>query len=91
MTVKETALIGATVIGLAIGANQMLSPSTPQEQRQNHQQQLVEDLSDADETSKQRMRESGTDHSDAENDQKLRPGERRPPEPYVPRIRIRLP
>jgi len=91
MGFKETLLIGATVIGLAVGANQMLAPGTPDEVRQNRQQQLVEDLSDADENSKERMRESGKDHLDAENDQKLRPGEHRPPEPRRPKIRIRLP
>ena len=46
------------------------------------------DLSDADERSKSRMRDSGNDLVDAENDQSLKPGERRPPE--RPRVRIRI-
>lgn len=91
MSLKETALIGATVIGLAIGANQLLSPSTPEEVRQNLHQQMTEDLADADENSKGRMRDSGNDHLHAENDQKLRHGEHRPPEPHRPKIRIRFP
>ncbi|GGD24602.1 hypothetical protein [Nocardioides daphniae] len=90
MSFKETALIGATVVGLAVGVNQLLAPSTPEESRQNQQQQQVENLSDADENNKQRMRDEGNDHVDAENDQKVRSGERRPPEPYRPKIRIRL-
>lgn len=91
MSLKETALIGATVIGLAIGANQLLSPSTPEEIRQNHQQQMTEDLADADENSRERMRDSGNDHLNAENDQKLSHQEHRPPEPHRPKIRIRFP
>lgn len=91
MSLKETALIGATVIGLAVGANQILAPDTPEEVRRNHQQQMVDDLGDADDNSKQRMRDDGNDHLDAENDQKLRPGEHRPPEPTRPKLRIRLP
>lgn len=51
--------------------------------------QDVGELSDVDENSKSRMRDSGNDLLDAENDQSLKPGERRPPErPHV-RIRVR--
>lgn len=91
MSLKETAFIGLAVVGLAVGAHQMLAPSTPEEIRQGQQQRRLEDLADADANSKQRMRDEGNDHINAENDQKLGPGERRPPEPYRPKIRLRLP
>lgn len=91
MTLKESLLVGGAVIGLAFGAHQALAPATPEEFSKNRKEQMLEDLADADEASKQRMRESGNDHLDAENDRKLRPGETRPPERRVPKIRIRLP
>lgn len=91
MSVKETAVVGAAVIVLAVGANQMLAPDSPEDVRQNQQQQQVENLSDADENSKGRMRDEGNDHGNAENDEDLKPGEHKPPEPYRPKIRIRLP
>ena len=90
-SLKEGVVIGATVVGLAVGANQLLSPRTPEEVRRDQQQQQVADLSDADENNKQRMRDEGSAHADAENGQRLRSGEHRPPEHYRPKIRIRLP
>lgn len=51
MSVKKALLIGTTVVGLAIGANQILEPRSPDEIIQQRQQQSVEDLSDSQERS----------------------------------------
>lgn len=89
MSVKTTAAIGASVIALAVGANQALMPSTPQELDQQLRQSQTEQLSDAQERETGRQRDAGNDHLDAELERKNVPGEHRPPE--VPHIRIRLP
>lgn len=89
MSVKSTAAIGASVIMLAVGANQALAPTTPAEVEQQRRQNETEQLSDTWEQETQRQRDAGSAHLDAELDQKLVPGEHRTPE--MPRIRIRLP
>ncbi|WP_286928885.1 MULTISPECIES: hypothetical protein [Aeromicrobium] len=85
MALKETALIGATVITLAVGANQMLLPESPADHREQIRQQQVEDLSDAHERETDRMRDAGRSHAEAENAQKSVHGEHRPP------VRLRIP
>ena len=89
MAVKETLAIGFAVVGLAVGANEALSPSTPQDSRQQHQQQQVGDLADSQDRDRDRWRDQSRDHIDTENRQKLTPAEHRPPE--GPRIRLRIP
>jgi len=89
MSVKNTAAIGASVIVMAVGANQALMPSTPQEVEQQQRQNQTEQLSDAHERETDRMRDAGNSHLDAELDQKNVPGEPRPGE--LPHIRLRFP
>jgi hypothetical protein len=89
MTTKQNIAIGLTVLGLAIGANQALAPRTPEELERQHREQQVQDLSDAQEREDERRRQELGEHVDAENRQKLIPGEPRPPE--LPRVRLRLP
>lgn len=91
MPVKETAAIGLTVIGLAIGANQMLEPTSPREVREQHQQQQVQDLGDANEKQNDKLRDDLNNSIDAENRQKAQPGEYRPDERPKPKIKLRLP
>lgn len=91
MGLKDTALIGASVVLLAVGANQALQPSTPGGDHQPPGQDRVGDLSDADERSKGRMRDEASDHVDAEERRRTAPRETRPPEPRRPRVRLRLP
>lgn len=91
MGLRDTALIGASVVLLAVGANQALQPSTPGGDHQPPRQGQLGDLSDADERSKDRMRDDANDHVDAEERRRLAPGETRPPEPRRPRVQLRLP
>lgn len=76
--------------GLIAGALWMFQPPSqdPQERARQEQNRQVESLSDSDEVERDRYRERGRDHLNAELQQELQPGERRPPEP---RLRIRLP
>lgn len=90
MGIKETAVVGATVIALAVGANQLLQPTTVDEIRQQHDQQQVDNLSDADQSSKDRIRENGDDQANAETDRRNRSALREPPDPHRPHIRLRL-
>lgn len=89
MSIKQNLAIGATVIGLALGANAMLEPRTPSEQQRQIQEQRIDDLSDSVENSNDRKRDEGNDGVHSENARKLDPGEHRPPEKT--RIRLRLP
>lgn len=89
MSWKETAAIGFTVVGLAVGANEMLMPNSPEQTDQQRRQQQVEDLSDSQEKQNDKWRDDLGDGIDAEEQRKLQPGEHRPGQP--PRIRIRLP
>lgn len=84
MSTKKTLLIGITVIGLAVGANQALEPKTLEELNQQRQQQNVEDLSDAQERSDDNKRDAADDYMNAEN-RRLTPAEERP----QPRLRWR--
>lgn len=84
MALKETALIGATVITMAVGVNQWLLPDSPADYREQIKQQQVEDLSDAHEKETDRMRDDGNSHADAENAKKRIPGE------YHPKVRLRV-
>lgn len=89
MSVKESLLIGATVLGLAVGAHQMLAPRTPAELDRQVREQRVQDLADVDERRKERLREELPENLDAERERSRTPGEHRPPE--LPRLRVRLP
>lgn len=91
MGIRDTALVGASVVVLAVGANQMLQPSNPRDDLQPPRQGQLEDLSDTDERSKGRMRDEADDLVDAEERRRIAPGETRPPEPRRPRVRLRLP
>ena len=81
--------IGATVLGMAVGANELLSVKTPDDYRQYRQQQIVEQGSDAVEKENDRKRDQVRDGIDAENTRKVTLREMRPAEPKVPKIRIR--
>ena len=74
----------ATVIGVLAGGVHYLEPKTPEQARQEQ----TEQLSDAHEKTKEQMRQAGDDVADADRLDRLRPGERRLPEP--PHFRIRL-
>lgn len=80
---------GLTVIGLAVGANQVLEPRTTQEINQEYHDRQLDNASDAQERSNETKRDEGADHLEAENKQKISPGELRPGE--KPRLRIRIP
>ncbi|OUS97272.1 hypothetical protein [Rhodococcus sp. NCIMB 12038] len=84
---KTNAAVVVGTAGLVFGALGALGPDQPTEDERNRTrvEQQIGDLSDADEASKDRMRESGIDGLDMENRETLRPGER------LPRLRIRLP
>lgn len=91
MSWKNTALIGASTIVLVVGVNQALQPRTPAEFDKQRNQQQVEELSDADEQSKERIRRSGEEGLKSENQRKLVPTVPSPPvKPPRPRIRLRL-
>jgi hypothetical protein len=91
MGLRDTALVGVSVVVLAVGANQALQPSTTGGDHQPPRQGQLEELSDADEHGKGRMRDEANDHMDAEERRRLAPGETRAPEPRRPRVRLRLP
>jgi hypothetical protein len=89
MSVKRTVVIGTTVIVLAVGANAALEPRTTDEQREQHRQQQMGDLSDAADNSNARKRDEANDAVDAEGARKLDSTEPRLPE--KPRLRLRWP
>ncbi len=78
MSTKRTLLIGATVITLAVGANQALQPTTPDEIRRQQQEQGVQDLSDAKERRDDQMRDDAHDHVEAENQRRNTAAETKP-------------
>lgn len=84
---KTRAAVVLGTAGLVFGALGALGPerSTPDDHDRARLEQNVNDLSDADETNKDRMRDNGLSGLDMENQEKLRPGE------HLPHIRIRLP
>lgn len=91
MSWKTTAFIGTSAIVMVVGVNQMLEPRTVEEINKQNTRQQVDNLSDADEQSKDRIRSSGEDGLKSENQRKLIPREERPPvKPTRPRIRIRI-
>lgn len=90
MGLRDAALVGTSVVVLAVGANQLLQPSSPGGDHQPPRQGQLEDLSDADERSKARMRDEANDHVDAEERRRMAPGETRP-DSRRPRVRLRLP
>lgn len=77
MSTKSTLLIGLTVIALAIGANQALEPTTPDDIRRQQQEQGIQDLSDAKERKDDQMRDDATSHVNAENSRRNSPSETR--------------
>lgn len=90
MSMKTTAVTAAGVFMLVVGVNQALGPRTPQQLNDQRQQQSWQDLSDADATSKEGMRERAQQDLRADNQRKLTPVEPRPRGP-LPRLRIRIP
>jgi len=89
MSWKSNALIVITVAGLAIGGLSALEPRTQAEIEQDRQQDQLGQLSDAQEIENDRRRKAGEDLLDANELDKLIPGEHRPPEGDLPRFRIR--
>ena len=91
-TWKTKAAIGIGTMGLAMGALSALAPEDPDHRdpiRGNMIERNIDDLSDADEKSKDRMRDEGTDGIGDENSERLRPVE--PTPGGRPKVRIRLP
>lgn len=86
---KGNVVTGATVLGLVISANEMLMPKTPEQMDRYRHEQLVEQGSDSVENENQRRRDDLPGQVDAENERKLQPGEYRPAEPKLPKLRIR--
>lgn len=91
MGIRDSALVAASVVVLAVGANELLQPASPGDDRQTPRQGQLDDLSDADENSKGRMRDEVNDLVDAEERRRITPGETRRPEPQRPRVRLRPP
>lgn len=90
MSIKTTVVIGVTVIGIAVGATQLLT-APPQEVHQQQRDQQVQDLSDADERSKATQKENGDAAAEAERRQKLKPIVPTVNPKPKPKIRIRVP
>lgn len=97
MSAKNKAAVVAAAAGVAFAGMNLVTPhlpnqpaKTPGEIRQEQRDQTNGDLSDADEKQKGRYRDEGNDLVDADNSDRLRPGEHRPPPegPKVPRFRF---
>lgn len=80
---KSIVVTGATVLGLAVGANQMLAPRTPEQVQQYQQEQQVENGSDAGDRDHERLREQLPNDLTAENLRELTPGEYRDVDPRL--------
>lgn len=83
---RDAIAVGFGTLALTVGTLQALQPKTVAELEQQRRDGLLEQLSDADEGSRQRMREQGQDLLEADSADRNRPGEHRRPEPHV-RIR----
>lgn len=83
-------LIAGTTAAMATGTMWAFEPAKPgtQEGARQEVERQMNNLEDADELSKDRMRERGIDGVDMENQQKLAPHEPRPPRP---RVRVPFP
>lgn len=94
-TSSKAAVIGAAA-GFAFATLSLVEPHlpdqpvrTPEQVREQRMQQDLEDLGDADGNQKARMRDEGNDLVDHLEEERLRPGEHRPPEgPKPPRLRF---
>ena len=95
MSVKQCAYITAAVATAATIGFTALAPhddKTPSEVQQQRQEQRVHDLSENEKNVHQQWRQDGNDLLDAVNEDELRPGEVRPPEPGLkPKFKIPLP
>ena len=89
MHTRHAIAAGIAVIGLAVGANQMLEPRTPAEIRNEQQTRQIENLSDSQERSDDNKRENGNDHLNAEIKERNQPVEPRPG--LKPKLRFRIP
>lgn len=89
MSVRTKLAIGFGVLALTVGGLQALEPKSSQQVEEERRQQLVEQAADAEERANEQRRRDGEDAAESDRLDKLRPGEHRPPEPEIPRIRIR--
>jgi hypothetical protein len=90
MDFKTGAVIFCATLGLAVGVNQALQVKTPEDLQKYRQEQQVEQGSDAQEQENDRRRDQLRYGIDAENRERLVPGELRPKdEPKIPRLRLR--
>lgn len=80
MTWKTNVLIGATVLGMATGVNDLLSVKTPEDVKHYQQNQTVEQGADAVDDQNARQRDKLPGGIDADDHDRLRPGELRPAE-----------
>lgn len=96
MSARDKAAVVAAAAGVAFAGMTMLEPhlpnqpaNTPAQIQENRRDQSVEDLNDTDDAQKDRHREDGNALQDANERDKLRPGEHRPPpEPSIPKFRF---
>ena len=86
---KSRAAVGLGAMGLAAGVLTAISPDQPQTEQDRSRSNIERDLgnlSDSEEANRDRFRDEGKDLGDANNEERLRPGEHRPP-----KLRIRFP
>lgn len=86
MSLKNKVVIGLSAGALALGVLQALEPKTLEQTQKDRQQQQLEDLADADEQSKDRIRDKGNDALNAELDSKNIPGQHPPKPPKLPKL-----
>lgn len=87
MGAKQSLVVGLTVIGLLVGANQALEPKTMRDHERQQQEQRWQELSDSQENEQERRRQRLGEDQDADRLDRMRPAERRP----HPLPRLRLP
>jgi hypothetical protein len=93
MNWKAGVAVAAAVGIIGTSALGVLDPSakSPEELTRTRQEQLIKQASDAQRIENERLRNSGNNLGEQVQRDKLVPGERRPPEPSKPKIRIRWP
>lgn len=97
-TWRERVCASAAVAGLMLGGAQAISrlapqspsaPSSPQELREERLRDQEGQLADSEEANKDRLRREGEDLQNANERDRLRGAEHRPP-PDPPRVKVRI-
>lgn len=89
MSIKKTAFIAVTVVGLATAGAGALEPRTPAEFETQQRQQRMEDLADSHEMEVERRQSAGSDGVNAEVATKNGQSHR-PPKSAKPPIKMRF-